>query len=157
RIRTLPVDNPQQLVDVQIVNHPRGRTGNFVGRFTNLTNPLWEGIRDRQQAFSSVFAWGTTTFELAAGGESRPAAGLWVSGEYFSSLGVGPLLGRVLGPADDRRGCAAPGVVLSYAFWQRHYGGDPSVIGRTIALSGHPIEIIGITPASFSGIEVGRV
>src|SRR5581483_5848890 len=131
--------------------------GSFTGRFSNLTNPLWEGIRDRQRVFSTSFAWGTTTFELGSTGQSQPGAGLWVSGDFFSGLGVGALLGRVLTTDDDRRGCAAPGAVLSYAFWQRRFGGDPAVVGKTIALSGHRFDVIGVTPANFFGLEVGRV
>src|ERR1043166_5465204 len=138
RIRTLPVANPQELVDIRVVKTRNGRTGNFSSRFSDLTTALWDGIRERQQAFSTIFAWNTSTFELASGGQSEPAAGLWVSGEFFSGLGVGPLLGRVLTPADDRRGCGVARAVLSYAFWQRHYGGDPTVVGRTIALNAHP-------------------
>jgi hypothetical protein len=118
RIRTLPVARPQELVDIKIVKTHDGRVGNFSGRFSNLTYALWDGIRTRQQAFSTVFAWGTTTFELASAGESQPAAGLWVSGEFFSGLGLAPLVGRLLTPADDRAGCGAPGAVLSHAFWQ---------------------------------------
>src|SRR5581483_6293673 len=53
--------------------------------------------------------------------------------------------------------CAAPGAVLSYAFWQRRFGGDPAVVGKTIALSGHRFDVIGVTPANFFGLEVGRV
>ncbi len=157
RLRTLPVAAPQQLVSVEIVNHQRARVGSFTGRFSNLTNPLWEGIRDRQRVFSTALAWGTTTFELGSTGQSQPGAGLWVSGDFFSGLGVGALLGRVLTTDDDRRGCAAPGAVLSYAFWQRRFGGDPAVVGKTIALSGHRFDVIGVTPANFFGLEVGRV
>jgi putative ABC transport system permease protein len=157
RIRTLPVHNPQELLEIRIVKTRNGRNGNFTGRNSALTNPLWEDLRKRPLPVSSLFAWGTTTFELASGGETQPAAALWVSGDFFSTLGIGPLLGRVIVDADDQRGCGAPGAVLSYAFWQRRYGGDPSVIGRTIALNGHATEIVGVTPASFYGVEVGRV
>jgi predicted permease len=157
RIRTLPVRDPQQLVEIRIVKTREGRSGNFHGRNAAMTHPLWEELRSRPLPFATRFAWGTTTFELASGGESQPAAGLWVSGDFFAGLGVGPLLGRVIATADDQRGCGAPGAVLSYAFWQRRYGGDASVIGRTIALNGHATEIIGVTPANFYGVEVGRV
>src|SRR5579864_7967033 len=157
RIRTLPVHDPQQLVAVRIVKTRHGRTGNFTGRNSALTNPLWENIRNQPLPFSTIFAWGTATFELASGGDSQPAAGMWVSGDFFAGLGVGPLIGRVLTAADDRRGCGGPGAVLSYAFWQRRYGGSPGVVGTPITLNGHPTEIIGVTPASFYGVEVGRV
>lgn len=155
RLRTLPVKDAQQLVEVRIGDSPNGRTG-FMGRRPMMTNPLWEQVRDRQQAFSGAFAWGVTGFNLTTGGEARYAQGLWVSGDFFDTLGVPPLVGRTLTPDDDRRGCAAPPAVISYGFWQREYGGSPSAIGRSVLLDGHAYGIVGVTPASFFGIEVGR-
>jgi putative ABC transport system permease protein len=156
RIRTLPVADPQELVDVRIANAAHGRTGNFTGRNPALTYPLWEQLRDHQQAFSNAFAWGTAGFELSSGGETRPARGLWVSGAFFDTLGVPALIGRVLTTADDRSGCSAPAAVLGYGFWQREYAGSPSAIGRALVLDGHAYDIVGVTPASFFGVEVGR-
>jgi len=155
RLRTLPVQEPAELVDVRIAQ-TSVRTGQFSGRRPNLTNPLWERIRDRQQAFSNAFVWSATNFNLTSGGEARYALGVWVSGEFFATLGVPPALGRVLTPEDDRPGCAAPPAVISYAFWQREYAGDPSAIGRSVMLDGHSYDIAGVTPASFFGVEVGR-
>src|SRR5207302_6285239 len=73
-----------------------------------------------------------------------------------TGIGVPALIGRTLTPDDDRRGCAAPPAVLGYGFWQREYGGDPSAIGRSITLDGHAFPIVGVAPASFFGVEVGR-
>jgi len=157
RLRTLPVANPQELVEVKIVKTRAGRTGDFAGRFSNLTFAQWDALRARQQAFSTLFAWGTTTFEQSTTGESKPAAGMWVSGEFFSALGVTPVLGRLLTTADDTNGCGAPGAVLSHTFWQRQYGGDPNIVGRAISLNARPLEIVGVAPAGFFGVEVGRV
>ena len=94
-------------------------------------------------------------FNLARGGEARFAQGVLVSGDFFNVLGVAPVLGRVFTSADDQRACASPGAVISYAFWQREFGGDPSAVGRTLTLEGHPFPVIGVTPASFFGLEVG--
>src|SRR5205814_9416819 len=74
---------------------------------------------------------------------------------FFHVLGVRPLMGRVFTASDDRRGCGLPGAVVSYAFWQRELGGDPSAIGHKLTLNYHPVEIIGITPPGFFGLEVG--
>lgn len=93
---------------------------------------------------------------LTQGGEARYANGLWVSGSFFDVLGVRPILGRLLSPADDRRGCGSSGIVASYSFWQHEFGGQSSALGKTITLEGHPFEIVGVTPASFFGVEVGR-
>ena len=130
--------------------------GNITGHRHVLTYAIWDRIRAQQEAFSGVFAWGTNRFDLAASGESRLVDGLWVSGDFFNVLGVPPALGRVFTARDDERGCGAPGAVISYAFWQREYGGDTSVVGRALRLDGHPFEIVGVTPASFFGVEVGR-
>src|SRR5262249_60493926 len=82
RIRSLPVSRPEQLAEVRIVGDG-GKSGWFSGEHSELTNPLWERIRDRQEAFSDMFAWSSTEFELSAGGESRPARGMWASGGIF--------------------------------------------------------------------------
>jgi putative ABC transport system permease protein len=156
RIRTLPVAHPEDLVEIRIAEPVGGRTGQFSGRRPSLTNPLWEQARDRQQVFSDVFAWSGVGFDLTTSGEARTAQGLWVSGDFFRGLGVGALLGRTITADDDRRGCQAPPAVLGYGFWQREYGGDASVVGRSITLDGHAFDIVGVAPANFFGVEVGR-
>ena len=156
RLRMLPVKDAQQLVEINIDTNGKGRTGRFISRRPLMTEPLWRAVRERQQAFSEMLAWGTVTFDLASSGESRPAQGIWVSGEFFQTLGVPAHIGRVLTPADDRKGCPAPGVVLSHAFWQKQYSGDPSVLGKAIVLDGHPFDIVGVAQAGFFGVDVGR-
>src|SRR5918911_1408749 len=155
RLSALPVKDPQQLVGVQLAD-TKGQRGSYRSEYPAVTNAIWEQIRDRQQAFSGVFAWGQDDFNLSQGGEARLARGLWVSGDFFTVLGVRPELGRLFGSEDDRKGCGSPGVVLSHAFWRREFGGDPSVVGRRMTLEGRPFEVVGVTPASFYGLEVGR-
>ena len=156
RLRTLPVDRPDQLAELRIDSRGKGRTGRFMGRRPMITYRQWERIRSDQESFSSIMAWSNTSFDLAGGGEARPAEGLWVSGAFFDTLGVRPAMGRLITVADDARGCEAPGVVLSHAFWQGQYGGDRAVAGRTILLDGHRFDVIGVAPAGFFGVEVGR-
>lgn len=156
RLRTLPVEHPEELVEVQLAD-ATGARGSWESWHANATNPIWEQIRDNQQSFSGVFAWGSDRWvNLATGGEARFAQALWVSGDFFNTLGVQPILGRALTNEDDRRGCASPGTVISYGFWQREFGGDPSIVGKSIKLEGHPFEILGVTPAPFFGLEVGQ-
>lgn len=156
RLRTLPVERPQELVEVRI---PPGhdRTGSFNGRRPILTYPLWEQIRERQQVFSGIFAWSNARFNTSPGGETSYVEGLWVSGDFFRVLGVRPVIGRVFTRDDDRRGCAEPGAVISHAYWQRTFGGQPDVVGRQVRLNGRLFPIVGVTPAEFYGIEVGRM
>jgi hypothetical protein len=156
RLRTLPVRNPHELVEIRIDSRDQGRTGRFQSRRPNLTNVLWQQVRDQQQAFSSLMVWASATFDLAGGGEARPAEGLWVSGTFFETLGVRPAVGRLIGPADDVRGCTAPGAVIRHGFWQRQYGGNPAVVGQTILLDGHRFDIVGVSGERFFGVDVGR-
>src|SRR4029434_3651237 len=155
RLRTLPVQNPEELVTIDF---PDGslRSGWFSARNSRFTSGHWEQIQARQRAFSGVLAWSATRFNLTSGGEARYAEGLYVSGEFFRHLGVQPILGRVFTAQDDSPACGDPAVVLSYGFWQREFGGDRGVLGRTLKLDGFPFPVIGVTLTPFFGVEVGR-
>jgi putative ABC transport system permease protein len=153
RLRTLPVKDPQRLAIIQLKTD-LWKQGNFSSPYPEFTYPLWQQVRKRQQAFSSIAVWSADQLNLATGGEVDFAHAIWVSGEFFRVLGVYPLLGRLISPTDDQPGCAG-GVDLSYAFWQRRYGGSASVIGKTLTLYGHPFPILGVTPPGFYGVSVG--
>jgi putative ABC transport system permease protein len=154
RLSTLPVERPDELAEITLVSQEGMRGTQAIWR-PALTNPIWEQVRDHQQAFSGMFAWGAGSFNLATGGEARMARALLTSGAMFDVLGVGAARGRLLAPSDDSRGCA-PRAVLSHRFWQREYGGDPAIVGRTLTLDSHPVEIVGVAAASFFGLEVGK-
>ena len=156
RLRTLPVKNPQQLARVKIVDSPHCCHGDSYSPDADLTGGLWNGLREQQQGFSRIAAWAPTRRNLGQGGEARYANTLMVSGEFFDVLGVQPLLGRLLSPADDYRGCGAQGAVLSYPFWQREFGGRPEALGSKLTLSGQPFQVIGVTPSNFYGVDVGQ-
>ncbi len=155
RLTALPLKNPEQLAQVRIIQ-PHGRTGNFTSSHPDLTYPQWEQIRALQQGFSGMFAWSDSRFNIAPSGETQFVEGLYVSGDFFRVLGVQPILGRLLTVEVDQHGCGSPGVVLSEAFWKREYGGEASAVGRTMTIEHHPFEIIGVTPTSFYGPEVGK-
>ncbi len=89
-------------------------------------------------------------------GNVLPVRGLFVSGDFFRVLGVPAIRGHVFTAADDHRGCGIPGAVISYAFWQRQFGGEASAVGSKLSLNDQPVEVVGITPESFTGLEVGR-
>ena len=156
RLRSLPVERPQELVSIAIDTNDTGRTGRFMSRRPFFSEPLLQAIRAQQQGFSHVFGWGITTWNLATDGEYRPAQGLYVTGGFFAGLGVKAQIGRVITDADDKSGCGAPGAVLTHGFWQSRYGGNPAVIGQTVMLDGRPFDVIGVTPPQFFGPEVGR-
>ena len=149
-LRMLPVQKPEELVQIRIRN-PRSPSDQPFGAFTN---PLWEDLRNHQSVFSGVFAWGSTPFDLAQGGAEQRANGMFVSGDYFRTLGVRPAAGRLLAESDDQRGCAGAAVV-SYGFWQEHFGGAPSAVGSTLSLDGHVFQVIGVSQSGFYGAYVG--
>jgi putative ABC transport system permease protein len=143
-LRTLPVREPQRLVML---------------KDRSWTNPIWEQIRERQDHFSDgAFAWSSTRFDLAAGGETEFANGIWASGRFFEVLGVPAILGRTFTTADDaRRGEPdGPVAVISYGFWQRHFSGVADVVGRSLTLDRIPFTVVGVTGPDFFGPDVGR-
>jgi predicted permease len=143
-LKSLPVHSPEELLQITMSDNG-----------TVFTNPIWEQVRDRQGAFSGVFAYGDHRFNLSPGGEARYVQGAWVSGGFFETLDVRPVLGRPITRADDRRGCPAT-AVLSHDFWQSEYAGSPAVVGRSVSLEGQPFQIIGVAAAGFTGMSVGR-
>ncbi|MBI3404217.1 MAG: ABC transporter permease [Acidobacteria bacterium] len=155
RMRVLPVQKSEELVQVRIADR-KWASGSFFHSYSQLTFPMWDQIRNQQQAFSSMAVWGPDIFNLATGGEVHFARGMYVSGDFFNVLGVKASVGRVFDAKDDSKGCGANGVVISDSFWQKEYGRQISAIGRKISLDGKPFEILGVTPPSFFGVEVGR-
>ncbi|HEX4231972.1 MAG TPA: ABC transporter permease [Bryobacteraceae bacterium] len=149
-LRSLPVSHPEQLLQVNMGNKDVWGT-----KSPFFSNPVWEQLRDRQDVFSQVFAYSLSRLNLAARGEARYVQGNYVSGQFFSTLGLRPIIGRSVTTADDRRDCPAT-AVLSYGFWQSEYGGRAAVVGKTISLENHPFEILGVTGPGFTGIDVGR-
>jgi putative ABC transport system permease protein len=149
-LRMLPVEKPAELFQLQY-----GYPGSG-GASSTFSNPVWEQVRDLQHVFSGVFAWSNKDdFDLAQGGRVHTIDGIWVSGGFFSTLGLRPAAGRLTADSDDRRGCLAV-AVLSYSFWQSHYGGAKGVIGSALSLGGHPVEVIGVAPPGFFGMDVGE-
>jgi putative ABC transport system permease protein len=154
RFRSLPVADPQGLAEV----HADGVNGFGIsaGFNSEATYPLWEQIREHQIAFASMFAWGDAQFLVGRAGEARPARGLWVSGDFFRSLGITPEQGRLFTADDDRRGCGAGAAVVSDAFWRSHLGGREAAIGSVLTVLDQPFTVVGVTPAGFTGLEVGQ-
>jgi len=148
-LRMLPVQRPDELAVVERYNPWRSEPS------PSFTNALWEQVRDQQDVFSGAFAWSIDGLDLARGGAVHLANTLWVSGGFFNTLGLRPASGRLIAASDDQRGCPAV-AVLSYGFWQEHFGGANSAIGSTLSLNDHPFEVIGVAPAGFFGMDVGQ-
>jgi predicted permease len=109
--------------------------------------------------FDGAVAWSDERLNLStAGSEVQAVDGVYVSGDFFSTLGVPALIGRTFTARDDVRGGGPDGpvAVISYGMWQRRFGGDANVIGTSLLIERTPFTIIGVTPPEFFGAEVGR-
>jgi putative ABC transport system permease protein len=155
RLRKLPVANAARLASVRIRSGSAGF--GIVQEDGTLTYRLFEQIKRDQRVFSEVFAWARSgAASLGEGAQQRRARAFWASGDTFTGLGLPAYRGRFFEAEDDRPGCGAPGVVISYAFWQSEFGGSDSAIGSKLTVSERPTEVIGVTPPNFFGLEVGK-
>src|ERR1700751_5623332 len=115
--------------------------------------PNYEDIRDRNQVFSAVADARPVRLGVDINGQAEPLWGYEVSGNYFQMLGVQPVLGRFITPAEDKKADGEPYAVLSYDYWKTRFGGDRNVVGRTIHISKIPFTVIGVAPKYFTGTE----
>jgi predicted permease len=152
-LRSLPVVEPQRLA---VITDAGAIKGGFASGYTHA---IWDQVRRRSQPFDGAFAWAADGFNLAeGGGETQLVDGIYASGDYFSTLGVPALLGRTFTAADDVPGGGndGPVAVISYALWQRRFGGSGTIVGTPLVVERVPFTIVGVTPPSFFGMEVGR-
>jgi predicted permease len=155
RMRTLPVENPNELASVKITYRPQGRTGRFVGQ-PDLTRGMYEATRRQQQAFTQLAAWSGFSADFSRSGEARIGSLMMVSGNLFDAVGTRAVMGRLISLADDQSGCATAPAVVSYSYWQREMGGRSSAVGEQLWVNRHPFVVAGITAPSFFGLEVGQ-
>ena len=142
--RPLPVTAPETLVDVFT-------TGGDGDEFATNSYPDFLDLKAQNTVFSDMLGYSPMMAPLSLGDRSRIALGQVVTSNHFAMLGVQPLLGRLLVPSDDDP--ASPRVVvLSHRMWQREFGGDPAITGKTLTLRGQPYTIAGVAPESFTGV-----
>lgn len=148
-LRPLPVSNPQELVYVTDQRIAEEQSPRF-------SYPFFVELRDNQ-VLNGVAARFSLPFNTSSDGHIARAAGELVSGTYFGVLGVGAEIGRTLTAEDDRAPGAHAVAVISDAFWQRSFDGDPSVLGRHVRINNHAFTIVGVASKGFTGTEVGRL
>jgi len=146
-LRPLPVKEPSRLIEVYGALHNGAD-------FTIQSYLNYKDYRDRNDVFSGLFVYRIVVSSLSHNGSNERAWGFLASGNYFDVLGVKPILGRGFLPEEDQTPGSHPVAVLSYAYWQHRFAGDPSIVGRTILLNNHTFTIIGVAPKGFIGTEV---
>jgi putative ABC transport system permease protein len=147
-LTTIPVEEPARLARVHTIDWEAPES------LTGISFPNYEDVRDGNTTFEGMACYTTSGVNLipeGEGGEARQITARHVTGNYFDVLGVRAVLGRTFLPEEDR--APTPVVVLSYGIWERQFGADPSILGHNINLSGHPFEVIGVTPRGFKGLQ----
>jgi predicted permease len=147
-LQTLPVRDPSRLVDVY---QTRKGQGYFAISYVDYLY-----YRDHNRSFSDLAAhYSSSPINLITPGESKEINGSVVSANYFSLLGLRPLLGRFFLPEEDEVPNRNPVAVLSYGLWQRQFGGDPEILGKSVRLNGTFFTVVGVGPRDFRGVVPG--
>src|SRR5260370_20603638 len=153
-LRLLPVRDPGRLVFVQTAG-TAGRDGPPYSCF--------ELLRDQAKSFEAMAAFSASNMEIVIDGGREQARGVWVSGNFYEMLGVAPMIGRTLAASDDQTpGKGGPDgavAVISRAYWQQRFGGDPAVVGRAVHMKfdfEHTVTIVGVMPSEIMSLEPGR-
>ena len=143
-LRPLPVDHPEQIM-VLANSHPENDHPH------NISYLDFQDYRAQSDAFSGMVATDREFIGMSADGHAERIFADFVSGEYFSMLGLQPALGRFFLPEEGKNPGADPLVVLGNAYWRQRFGGDPSVVGKAVSVNGHACTVIGVAPESFHG------
>jgi macrolide transport system ATP-binding/permease protein len=151
-LRPLPVKDPDRVV--KVYREELGQSAREVsGSASMLSYPEYVGYRDNAQVFSGLTAYAETPLTLG-GAEAEEVKGQLVAGNYFSVLGAGMTAGRAFTPEECRTPGESPVAVLSHSFWQRRFGGDRSLIGKTVILNRQPFTVVGVAARDFGGTEL---
>ena len=153
-LRSIPVEHPEQLYKIG-AKIDQGVNGGLEDDWFVFSDDLYKYLRDQTPNTAGMAAVQSNSINVSArrpngSGAVQSVQSKFVSGNYFSLLGVKPFAGRLLTPEDDREG-TPPTAVLSYTTWRTKFAGDKNLVGSTLTLTGHPVTIVGITSPSYFG------
>jgi putative ABC transport system permease protein len=155
-LRSLPISHPEQLVELVSPGPQPGRGWSDGIQGSSFSYPMYKDLRNSTAgAFTGLLATFPATVDVAGMGVSERVPVELVSGNYFAVLGVTPALGRVFSSYDETAPGANPVVVLSYGFWQQHFGRDPSVLNKTLDVNGTSLTIVGVARKGYEGVQIG--
>lgn len=154
-LRSLPVKEPDQLVLLRFSGADRGHVSARTDDALYFSYPMYRDLRDRNSVFGGLIATDATEVGVQWHNQPELVQAELVSGNYFDVLGVSPAAGRLLVLSDDAVANASPVVVLSFAYWQRRFGADSSIVGQTISMNGRPFTVIGVAQQGFHSAVMG--
>lgn len=144
-LRPLPVPHPEQIT---LLAAQQDGTQDY----QSFSYPDYREIRDQGGAFSDVLAYRVALVALSVDGKGEHCVISRVSGNFFTTAGIQPAVGRLILPSEGQTPGADPVFVLGYGYWMRRFGGDKSVIGKQVEMDGHPVTIVGVAPKGFAGM-----
>jgi len=149
-LQSLPVDRPEELL---VLTSKEAKESEFDNSFSY---PMYQDLRDKNTVFSGVVARGGAQMNVSYADQNERVRGELVTGNFFQVLGVRPWVGRLFTQDDDVTPGAHPVAVISYAFWNRRFAKDPSIVGKTVLINEHPITVIGVSPPGFFGLNLSN-
>jgi len=155
-LRHLPVKNPNELVVLRVPGDRQGHVWSDGDDAMSLSYLQFKGLRDNNNVFAGMLARFHFDASIASHGQTERGAGEMVSGDYFETLGVQPVIGRVFSREDEKVPGGHPYVVLSYGYWTRHFGGDPGVLNQPLLVNNAEMTIVGVARAGFDGVQFGQ-
>jgi len=145
-LRPLPVKDPAQLTVLAY----QQRHGNLQNQFSV---PEYRDIREQSRTvFSDVFGYQFSMDGLSVNGKADRLMTVYVTGNYFTGLGLQPAAGRLILPTEGATAGGDPVIVLGYEYWQARFGGDTGIVGQKVSVDGHPFTIVGVAPKGFHGL-----
>ncbi len=149
-LRDLPVRQPERLAELS-ASRPDAKVP--------FSYPMFREVEHGQRVFSDLIGWSSAEFNVEMSGVPSRSNVLAVTGNYYSTLGVAPLRGRLLTleDANAHAGSTFQVAVIGYDFWQQRFGGAPDVVGKQIRVEGQPFTIVGITQKWFAGMTPGAL
>lgn len=155
-LRQLPVQNPNELVVLHAPGPVTGHVSDDGDETESFSYPMYKALRENSATVCNMLGQYTFSASIASRGQTERGSGQLVSGNYFEALGVPPALGRVFSLDDDRVPGGHPVVVLSHAYWMRHFGGDGSILNKSLLINNVEMTVVGVARAGFSGVQVGK-
>jgi putative ABC transport system permease protein len=154
-LRSLPVKEPERLVLLKYSGSNHGHLSSRSDGKLYFSYPMYRDLRDRNSVFSGIIATDWTQAGVQWHNQPELVGAELVSGNYFDVLGVQPALGRLLVASDDTVANANPVAVLSFSYWRRRFGADPTILNQSILVNAHPFTIVGVAQPGFHSVVMG--
>src|ERR1700683_3703279 len=154
-LRSLPVKDVDRLVIMKYEGSNTGRIDSRTDGKFYFSYPMYRDLRDRNSVFSGLLATDWTQVGVQWHNQPDLVGAELVSGNYFDVLALQPALGRLFVAADDTVPDANPVAVLSFSYWQRRFGADPTILNQSILVNGHPFTVIGVAQPGFRSVVMG--